>query len=153
MQNHWNHSLYFVPHTIHVYLLTRTLEMQKLTWLFFISLLAIYTFYQHFMETNGFHEMLTLYLLWVLKNSRAGSTRRLCSCSSRNAICREGGKEQRAHVHLLMQHPTVPLDLLIKQEFKDKISMTLSWPVWLNWLEHHHITERLQVWFPVRAHA
>ena len=27
------------------------------------------------------------------------------------------------------------------------------WPVWFSWLEHHPVTKRLQVQFPVRAHA
>ena len=31
--------------------------------------------------------------------------------------------------------------------------MLWPWPVWLSWLEHHPINKRLQVQFPVGAHA
>ena len=35
-----------------------------------------------------------------------------------------------------------------KQYFQ--ISVTLPWPVWLSWLEHHPITKWLQVRFPIQ---
>ena len=52
-----------------------------------------------------------------------------------------------------LKRPFLPSSNGELKKKKPKTKTFPPWPVWLSWLEYHPVAERLQIRFPVRAHA